>query len=399
MSLSGSYYPKRIEDQLDLNLTANEFPVKVIEPFTQGLIDQVQGTFTGTSHMGGNIKTPIFDGLFTLNKLALRVIYLNEKIFVDNQDFFLRPNLLAADAMIISDALGKKSMINFSLFHHQFKQINFDLSLTSLDVFRTFNTTKKDNGSFYGPIFLSPGSSMDIESDYDGNINIFANLNSGQDTKITIPIFDNDTISKRPYIYFKETSSLTPKPSEKSNINPGKPNKSHDAFKLNLDMDINLNKDAEVELLFDEFSDNKIQAKGSGNINLKINDHNDFNIYGSYEITEGFYLLNFSKVFSKKFSIKSGSKLTWAGDPYAGRAEINATYEVRTVLDDLGLSITDIDSNKRILVEMELNISGNYLNPDLAFFFKLPSKYEEVEILLNISMWVRKINRFLLYLF
>ncbi len=378
VSLIGAYYPKYAENNLNLHLKLDQFPIKIIEPFTKGILDNVEGTISGNTQITGELKHPNFDGNFMLNNLKTRVIYLNETLYADKQHVFIRPNLIGADAIIISDSDHKKAQVNFSLFHTNFEEINYDVYISSVNVFRAFNTTKEDNQYFYGEIYLNPGSSIGIESDYDGNVSINASINSGPNTFVTLPFFEDDEIAEREYIYFKEPDSSSVVIAEEDLIK-------EEAIGLNLNIDLNLDKEAEIQLIFDEFTNDKIQATGAGNITLKINENQDFNIYGTYIIQDGFYLFTFSKVISKKFAIKEGGKLTWNGDPYAGTANIDASYKVRTSIADLGITTTadSASASKRVPVEVILHMTGNYMNPDLAFSFKLPVQNVEVETLLN----------------
>ncbi|MFT6324039.1 MAG: hypothetical protein ACJA2N_000458 [Salibacteraceae bacterium] len=375
INLNGAYYPKKSKNQLDLNLRLNQFPIKIIEPFTVGIIDHIKGTVTGNAKITGQLSKPKIDGDFVLNHIETRVIYLNETLYTNDQHVFIRPNLIGADAIIISDASRKKAEVNFSLFHQNFAKINYDVAINSIDIFRAFNTSKIDNKYFYGQVYLNPESSIGIESNYQGDVSINANINSGPETFVTIPFYEDDEVSQRDYIFFKSDKNTSDTLSEESFQH-------EESFGLNLDMTLNLDKNAEVQLIFDEFTNDKIQATGNGSINLKINKNGDFNIYGTYEIVNGFYLFTFSKVISKKFKIKPGGKLTWNGDPYSGKADIDASYKVRTSLVDLQI-YASADSTARIPVEVILHMSGNYMNPDLGFSFLLPPKYEEVETLLN----------------
>lgn len=374
VKIDGFYYPSRSLNQLELNLKLDQFPLKTIEPFAVDIIDQVEGSISGLAKISGNIKAPIFNGDFEIQNVSTRVIYLNEVLSSNHQKVFIRPNLIGADAVIITDSKGKKSQVNFSLFHDNFDRINYDLSVTSIDIFRAFNTKQEDNSYFFGKVNLAPGSTLGIESDYYGNISLNADITSGKGTFVTIPFFEDDEIEQKDFIYFKdpENKSDTLTPNQKTEI---------ESFGINLDMALELNKDAEIELLFDEYTNDKIEAKGKGNINLKITDKEDFNIYGTYEIEDGYYLFTFSNIISKKFKIKPGGKLSWNGSPYMGVADIDASYKVRTSLYDLGLSLDT--SKARVPVEVVLNMSGNYLNPNLSFSFILPSKNEDVESMLN----------------
>jgi len=385
LTILGDYFPKKKENQLDLFVELDKFPIKVLEPFFKDIISDLEGTLTGRAKVDGNMKEMLFNGDFMINNAKVHIGYLNETIFIDKQTAFIRPSLIGADAVVITDSQQKKAIINFSLFHDNFKNSNFDLSVTSVDVFRAFNTKKKDNEYFYGKIYLSPGSTIGMDSDYEGNLRIEANVKSGPGTLVNIPFYDEDEVVKKEYIYFKPTHSdtlamqkadaLKVEPEEKTNF-------------VSLNMAMELTKEAEIQLLFDEFTSDKIRASGDGTINLKINETGDFQMYGNYEIDDGYYLFTFSKIISKKFMIRKGSRLTWNGSPYEGIADIKATYKVRTALYDLGPVVTAAYSDtaelkKRIPVEVVLTMKNNYMNPDLSFSFEMPPKYDEISALLN----------------
>tara|TARA_R110002050_G_scaffold221792_2_gene357664 strand:- start:28932 stop:33419 length:4488 start_codon:yes stop_codon:yes gene_type:complete len=377
IGLTGAYYPKKRKEKLDLLLSLDHFPVKIIEPFFLEYIDDISGTISGKSTITGTFKEPKFKGDFTLNEVETRVVYLNEKLFTSNQSFFIRPNLIGADAVLITDSDKKKAQVNFSLFHSNFEDINFDLAITSLDVFRAFNTTSADNEYFYGTVHLNPGSTIGMESDYQGNINLVANVVTGPETQVVIPFFEDDEVTKREYIYFVSNKT----DSSKIEVST----KNDEATDFTMDMAMELSENAEIQLIFDEFTNDKIQARGAGNITVKIDKNEDFSIYGNYEISEGFYLFTFSKVISKKFDINKGSRLTWNGDPYKGQADIQAAYNVRTTLLELGITGTydSTELTKRVPVEVLLTMTGNYMDPLLSFSFTLPPKYTEIETLLN----------------
>jgi hypothetical protein len=68
-----------------------------------------------------------------------------------------------------------------------------------------------------------------------------------------------------------------------------------------------------------------------------------------------------------------------------GEANITAVYSLRTNLYDLNLPVTT-DTNelkRRVPVDLLLNMTGDYTNPDLTFDFDLPDKYADIESILS----------------
>ena len=383
ITVLGDFYPNKQGNQLELAVELDHFPIPVLEPFFKDVVSDMKGTLSGKASVSGTVKEMLFNGDFVINDAAVHINYLNETVYLDNQKAFIRPNLIGADAVLVTDSKKKRAQINFSLFHNNFEDINFDLSVTSIDAFRAFNTKKKDNDYFYGKVYLSPGSTLGLDSDYNGNLNLVANVTSGPGTKVTIPFYDEDEVITKEYIYFKSSKSDTLVVDIKEDSKPVE-----EGFTLSMDMALELTKEAELQLLFDEFNADKIKAQGDGTINLKVNDAGDFQMFGNYEIDEGYYLFTFAKIISKKFIIRKGSRLTWNGNPYEGVADIKATYKVRTALYELGPVVTAAytdtsELKKRVPVEVVLKMTDNYMNPDLSFSFELPPKYDEISALLN----------------
>ena len=75
---------------------------------------------------------------------------------------------------------------------------------------------------------------------------------------------------------------------------------------LAIDMNFELNENAEVNIIFDETLGDKIRARGSGFINIGYNIKDDVYMYGDYRVNEGDYLFTLQNFVNKKFDIESG---------------------------------------------------------------------------------------------
>ena len=255
-----------------------------MQPFLDGVLSEITGGITGKAKITGSVSEMQINGDFVINEASTHIDFLNETVHFDDQHVFIRPTLIGADAIDIFDSRGKRASLNFSLFHENFSKMNFDLSVTSYDIFRAFNTTNKDSDYFYGQIFLSPGSTVGMDSDYDGNLNIVADVASGTGTTVFIPFFDDDEVSSKDYIQFV-SSQIDTTASDSSKVDDS-------SLKIEMNISMDLNQDADITLLMDEFSSDKIQARGAGSITIQMDKNQNFKMFGNYEIEEGIYYLS-----------------------------------------------------------------------------------------------------------
>ncbi len=379
INLKGSYAPRNESNQLDFILKADSMPISVAEPFVKDFVTDLSGSLSGNATIKGMLKNPDIDGHFTFNKVRTRVVYLNNYFNIDNQEVFFMNDLIGCDAIRITDDNGKALLMNLSIFHSHFSHFNIDMSIYTLDRMMVLNTTPSDNETFYGTIYLDKGAVIGIDTDQKGNYNLNATAKLGKDTKVYIPLYESSDTDDNNFIHFISYED------QKDSTEINKLFLKKEESNFNLDLAIELSPDAQVQLLFDKYANDNISAAGEGNINIGISAEKGFTINGTYEITKGSYLFTFSNIISKYFNIHNGSRISWNGDPMTGQADITAGYKLRTSLYDLGITAAYDTSElqKRIPVEVLLYMKNNYMNPDLEFGFNLPTRYDEVEALLN----------------
>jgi hypothetical protein len=145
---------------------------------------------------------------------------------------------------------------------------------------------------------------------------------------------------------------------------------------LSLDFDLEITRDATVEIIFDPKVGDIMSANGSGNIQLTINPQNDFEIFGEYIIERGDYLFTLQNIINKRLSVQRGGRITWNGDPTGAVINMSAIYDTRAVPGVLVPEPTE-NLKKRMPVECHLTMEGNLLNPLLSFEIEMPTAEEE----------------------
>ena len=71
----------------------------------------------------------------------------------------------------------------------------------------------------------------------------------------------------------------------------------NDSEKINksliVDLDINFNSNANLEVILDSESQSRINGFGNGRLNFKINTLGNFNMFGNFEVQKGSYFSSF----------------------------------------------------------------------------------------------------------
>ena len=377
LALKGSYFPQRTENQLNASLIFADFPVGWAEPFVKDYINKIKGGLTGSLKISGSIERPEIKGKIKLNAFSTNVLYLGQRFSINDEFISIEPDMISCDLITLKDAKGNKADVNFTLYHDNFDDMNFDIFILVRDDVQVIKTTSKDNELFYGNVSVARNSTVGIDMDYSGDINLNLNAKPAAGTEVFVPIYSEENAEAKDYIYFTSSGSTEEEKTERFTLQ-----KKSD---LKLNMDLELDENATIQLLMDQYSDDRIEARGKGNISMISSDERGFQIFGTYEITEGSYRFSFSNIINKIFTIKPNSFISWNGDPMSGQSSITASYKLRTDLYDLGVTAAYDTSElrRRIPVEVLLFINGNYMEPTLDFGFTLPPKYAEIESLLE----------------
>lgn len=126
-----------------------------------------------------------------------------------------------------------------------------------------------------------------------------------------------------------------------------------------------------MELLLDETVGDIIRGNGVGWMKVDYPPTGALRLNGSVELTGGSYLFTLQNLINKSFDVAPGGTLAWTGDPYGGRLNLRAVYTTRTALT--GMVNQPDYGGQRIPVQLGLNLSGDLMQPQLAFDFALPN--------------------------
>src|SRR5690606_11017925 len=125
------------------------------------------------------------------------------------------------------------------------------------------------------------------------------------------------------------------------------------------------------EIQLDRQAGDIIKAYGSGLISMNVDTDGEFVMNGNYNIERGDYTFTLQNALNKKFDIKSGSRISWSGDPFEAIVNINAGYTQMSSLAGAlaNYNVSSVDEqgrdplSRRYPVEVLISLSGRLLTP------------------------------------
>ena len=361
LEIGGSINIGRKVDNLNLNILLDETELSVIEPFVKDYVSNIKGTAIADLEITGSIKSPKLDGYLNLKNVGLRVNYLNTSYTLNEQIKFTEDKIIINNVQL-KDKEGNKGTANGSISHQNFSNFVFDVKVQSQNLM-SLNTTVKDNELYYGKAYTS-GTYL-FRGPLDRfKIDITAATNAG--TKLFIPITDENSITANNYIHFITKDSLQKKSDYKIDLSG-----------IALNMNLQVNDAAEVQLIMDPNTGEAIKGRGFANLKLAINTIGNFEMFGNFEISEGVYNFNIQNIINKKFKIEKGGTIRWNGDPFKAKIDLSAVFETRPSIYPLIVSATNDTSaystTTKVLSQCVLYMKNDLLAPDITFGLRFPN--------------------------
>ncbi|WP_247234326.1 translocation/assembly module TamB domain-containing protein [Telluribacter sp. SYSU D00476] len=366
-SLTGSYNPKLKENPLNMKARFLNTDLKVIEPFSEGLVSDVSGQAEGTVQVTGSLGHPILQGEVTVDKGRLKFDYL-QSVLTFNDKIYFSESEIATRNMIVTDQDGNTATLRGGVYHEGFRYFSLGFN-ADLRNFKILNTNAADNDLFYGTAYVTGKASLFGPLD---NLTIEANVTSNRGTRIYIPLDGATEVATQDYIQFV---SQLPK-EDSTNAGQGA-SSSLDMGGIKMDFNFNITPDAYCEIQLDRQAGDIIKAYGSGLLNMKIDTKGDFEMSGTYEIARGDYTFTFQNALNKKFEIKPGSRITWSGDPYAAILDVQAGYTQLASLAGVLPGITTNSNNatnplsRRYPVEVTITLTDRLMSPQIAYDMRI----------------------------
>ena len=349
------------QTKLDLDLLFNNFDISFLSPLGKKSISNIRGLLNGQVNVWGDIMNLNNTGILKLNNSSFSIPYLNTRYEIDdNTQINLSSKNFSILPTILKDSLFEtKSSLGGSFSHTSFKNWNMDLIFEPNGLL-LLNKKKTPEVLFYGKGFFTGNIKMRGPTK-----NPLLELSgvTAPGTSIKIPWKETKEISDTSFITFidKQTNS-----DSKNYINEIQ-NFKNEIRGLEILFELDINNDAEVEIVIDQSSGSYINGRGNGKLLMETNTSGKFDMWGDFTTSSGVYNFKNIGLIDKKFNLESGGTIVWEGDPLGAKMDLNATYEVpgganpAILLDNPGF-------NKKIPTNVGIHLQGNLLKPDNPIF-------------------------------
>ena len=394
--IGGYVSPKR--DYLDLDFRAEGTRLEFAKSFTETFIDEIEGYAMGNVKLAGPLSALNLYGDLILNGKA-HVSTLNCTYEMENDTLLLTRDNITFKNCVIYDIYGNRGVMTGGIHHNDLTNLTYDIYLNARNLlaydFKTFG-----DATFYGTAYADgtvgihgKENSLLIEADVTPRRGTVFVYNAAATDVITDQEFiswsskDEFNISRRATVCkteeAQEAADLTPRADLRTDIR--------------MNLKINATPDATIRLLMDERTNDYITMRGSGDLQTSFYNKGGFNLFGTYRISEGTYGITIQNIIKKNFVFKEGGTISFAGDPYDARLDMQAQHTVN------GVSLSDLNVGKSfsntVRVNCLMNISGQPRAPIIGFDLDIPNvNSDEKQMLRSIINSEEEMNQQVIYL-
>ncbi len=352
------YYQADSTGSIDLDVHFDRFRLAALNPFLTGVAENMRGFLDGQIKVQGPVSTPRIEGEVQLPKVAFTISFLQTDYNLEGAPTvqFKQDEILFPDLKLRDSKYGTSGTLSGKVLHDQFRDFELDLKIKA-DELLVLNTPPTTDDAYYGTAFATGEIRMEGPPSL---LEVSANVTTERQTNFNIPLGGAVTESQKGYITFvdRDKPDTTQQETKRFNIDKG----------ISLDFDINVNENAEVAIILDERTGNRLNAKGKGNIRLNIGRSGEMELFGTYTIKEGKYDFNLQGFFNREFRVEQGSSITFNGSPFDAMVDLTAVYTTRA---DPSLIVAGYTGG-RTLTEVYLHINGNLTSPEITFDIKTP---------------------------
>ena len=346
---------------INLDVNFDTFILDPLNPFGDGVITNIRGEVNGRAKVTGKLSRPQITGSLSLDDAGMSIPYLNvDYEFEDETNVALQnQSFIFSNAEMTDSEYFSRALLSGSVNHVNFSNWSLNLDINS-DRLLVLNTKDTEDALYYGTAFV------------DGNINIKgptdqlvikAEVASEEGTVFKIPLSDTEAFGDSSFIHFLS-------PEEKQARIDGVIVSVDDIKGLEMDFDLEVNENAEIEIVMDKDSGSTIKGRGNGGLLAQINTNGKFKMYGDFIVTEGTYNFIYGGLIQKEFRVQEGGTLVWEGDPLQAEINIKAIYDKIQANPSV---LLDNPINRSIPVEVIIHLTDQLEQPTINFDLSFPN--------------------------
>ena len=347
--------------ELDIDVRLNEFNLKALTPFGANVITDIRGEASGALQIMGNYNKPNILGTINLKNSGLMVPYLNTDFDIANStQMIVSKDSLSILSTDISDTkFDTKGLFSGVATHDNYRDWNLNLEISAPERLLVLDTPPDEDELYYGTSFIS-GNAVIQGPISELDIKVFAATQKG--TTFKIPLSDTESIGDDSFIKFLS-------PQDKRTLTSDLTIVKKEIKGLSVDFDLDINENAEVEVVIDKVNNSTLKGRGAGTLLIRLDTKGKFNMWGEFTVIEGLYDFRYGGIIQKKIAVIPGGNINWDGAPDRARLSISAKY---ATLANPSVLLDNPSFNRKIPVDVLVDLSGEILQPALNFSIDFP---------------------------
>ncbi len=349
------------ESQIDLDVRLNDFNLKALTPFGANVITNIRGEASGALQVIGNYKSPEVLGRINLKNRGLKIPYLNVDFDLANstQMVVSRDTLKITATEITDTKFDTKGIFSGKAIHNNYSDWSLNMDILAEDRLLVLDTPPDDDELYYGTSFIGGNASINGPID-ELAIKVFATTQKG--TTFKIPLSDTEYIGDDSFIKFLSPQEKRARISGEQIINK-------EIKGLSVDFDLDINDNAEVEVVIDKVNNSTLKGRGAGTLLIRLDTKGKFNMWGEFTVIEGLYDFRYSGIIQKKIAVVPGGNINWDGEPDRARLNISAKYAIDA---NPAVLLDNPSFNRKIPVDVLVDLTGEIIQPELNFRIDFP---------------------------
>ncbi len=369
ISANATYFSDTTAGSVNASVTIDRIQMKAIQAFIPSAISNVNGQLNGKLEVSGLLKSPEVTGNISFDGVKGEITALSNSFQINNETIGIKNNQLTFESFTVKDSLGNETQINGYVTYTSAQPLELNLKIVSNN-FLLLNTNKEDNELYFGTLFVDNTITVRGTSDFP---KIEANIKILDKSRLTFVVPEKiaSTETGEGEIRFVDVHSKLDE-IMKSAV------KADTAIAeisgIDLIANIEINKSSTLTLLVDKQTGDSLIVQGDAVISVMIDPGGKISMTGTFEISEGSYLVSLENLVKKRFVLANGSTISWKGDimdadlEIKGAATVNAA-PLELVADQVsGLSETDLNSyRQRLPFQVILHMQGVLLKPQISF--------------------------------
>ncbi|WP_234418165.1 translocation/assembly module TamB domain-containing protein [Aquimarina aquimarini] len=362
LSAIGAINVSKNNPSIDVDVALDQFNISEFSPLGGIVLKKLRGFVSGNAKISGSYKNPEINGVLNLNGAGLTIPYLNVDLdFEENARVLLEKRKFNFDNINITDTKYKtEGVLGGYIAHRNFSRWMMGLELSVDERLLVLDTKEDEESLYYGTGFISGEATIKGPTD---ELVIDVNATTEKGTIFKIPLNESESIGDNSYIHFLS-------PEEKRARLAGKEIILDDIKGLELNFELDVNDNAEVEVVVDKNTGSSLKGRGAGTLLIEINTNGKFKMWGDFVAYEGTYNFRYGAFVEKLFTVREGGTINWDGSPSRAVLDLSAVYKTEA---NPAILLENSSVNRKIPVEVVVDLQGQLIQPNVNFNIEFPN--------------------------